>query len=229
MPASSSPELADPSACRNPADGDRGWGYGGAVDADDVRLAAAACRSALSPTLELDWTVSAGDLNLAVCEVVAHLGDTLLWYAADLAAGPVELSTMDLRVRPAAPPSRLLDTVVAHAAVLTAVVASAAPGARGWHPAGPADASGFAAMACDEILVHTADAATGLGRPFVPDPALAAGVLHRLFPWAPEDEDPWAALLWCNGRTALGDRPRRCGWRWHCAPIDEWDGQQPVG
>jgi hypothetical protein len=227
MPASSSPELGD-----RPPDlpiGTGEWGYGDAVDADDVRLGAAACRSALSPTLELDWTIPAGDLNLAVCEVVAHIADTLLWYAADLAAGPVELSTMDLRVRPATQPSRLLHTVVTHAAVLAAVVASAAPGARGWHPAGLADASGFAAMACDEILVHTADAATGLGRPFVPDPALAAGVLHRLLPWGPEDEDPWAALLWCNGRTALGDLPRRCVWRWHCAPLDEWDGQQPVG
>jgi hypothetical protein len=33
----------------------------------------------------------------------------------------------------------------------------------------------------------------------------------RLFPDAP-DGDPAAALLWCTGRIALPDRPRRTGW-----------------
>jgi hypothetical protein len=59
------------------------------------------------------------------------------------------------------------------------------------------------------ILVHTADAAAGLGMPFAPDPVLAARVVRRLFPWAPGHSDPWAVLLWSNGRAPLGERPRR--------------------
>ena len=54
--------------------------------------------------------------------------------------------------------------------------------ARGFHPAGPADPSGFAGMACDEILVHTYDAGTGLEESFSLDPRLARRLLRRLFP-----------------------------------------------
>ncbi|WP_433288506.1 maleylpyruvate isomerase N-terminal domain-containing protein [Pseudonocardia sp. CA-142604] len=198
------------------------------MDATDLREAAAVCAAVLGETRGQDWSGPAGDLRMSVAETVAHVGDTLLWYAADAAAGPSELSTMDLRVRPETPPAGLLATVQAHAAVLAAVVTVTPASERGWHPAGLADASGFAAMGCDEILVHTADAAAGLGVPFAPDPALAARVVHRLFPWAPGHPDPWAVLLWCNGRAPLGERPRREGWRWHCAPLDEWDGSDPA-
>jgi hypothetical protein len=41
------------------------------------------------------------------------------------------------------------------------------------------------------------------------------------------DDDPWRLLLWANGRIALGERPRLQRWRWHCAPLSEWDGQPP--
>jgi mycothiol maleylpyruvate isomerase-like protein len=41
-----------------------------------------------------------------------------------------------------------------------------------------------------------------------------------LFPEAPTDEDPWATLLWANGRTALGELPRRDTWKWRCTPLD---------
>ncbi|MGH2728617.1 MAG: hypothetical protein ACRDKS_16725, partial [Actinomycetota bacterium] len=57
---------------------------------------------------------------------------------------------------------------------------------------------------------------------------VCARVLARLFPWAPRDAEPWAALLWANGRAPLGDRPRQSGeWVWHCKPLAEWDGTDP--
>lgn len=99
--------------------------------------------------------------------------------------------------------------------------------ARGFHPFGTADPSGFAAMACDELLVHTDDAARGLGLAFEPDPTRCERTLRRLFPWAPDDVDPWTALRWANGRLALPGRPRLERWRWHCAPLEEWDGRSP--
>jgi hypothetical protein len=44
------------------------------------------------------------------------------------------------------------------------------------------DASGFAALACDEMLLHTNDIALGLGTTFDPSRDVCARVLARLFP-----------------------------------------------
>jgi hypothetical protein len=82
-------------------------------------------------------------------------------------------------------------------------------------------------MGCDELLVHTYDIGRALGFDVRPDRDLAERVLRRLFPWAPDHVDPWVGLLWANGRVPLGDRPRLERWRWHCAPLDEWDGSMP--
>jgi hypothetical protein len=119
----------------------------------------------------------------------------------------------------------LLTIVEALAAVLAEVARAAPPEARGYHGAGMADAEGFVAMGCEEILIHTADIAQGLGLSFRPPDELTARVLRRLFPWAPTDGDPWAELRWASGRIALPDRPRLGpDWYWHCAPLAEWDG-----
>jgi hypothetical protein len=88
-----------------------------------------------------------------------------------------------------------------------------------------ADASGFAAMGCDEILVHGYDLATGLDLAYDPPAAAAEATLRRLFPWAPTDTDPWATLLWANGRAALGEQPPEKRWLWQCAPLAEWNGE----
>jgi hypothetical protein len=109
------------------------------------------------------------------------------------------------------------------------VVDATPPGTRGWHPFGLADASGFAAMACDELLVHSDDAARGLGVPFAPPDELAEATLRRLFPWAPDGVEPWPGLRWANGRADLPGQPRQVDWRWHCAPLEEWDGLNPAG
>jgi hypothetical protein len=117
---------------------------------------------------------------------------------------------------------RVLDT----AARMMALVATASPAsARGYHEGGMADASGFVAMAIDEVIVHGADAAAGLGIPYDPPELLARKVVDRLFPWAPVDTDGWTALLWANGRRPLPGLPEiRPNWSWQCAPLDEWEG-----
>ncbi|TMR24278.1 hypothetical protein ETD86_05040 [Nonomuraea turkmeniaca] len=172
-----------------------------------------------TPIPGMDWTVA---------RTAAHISDCLLWYATDFAAGEQELSTTDIRVRPESKPDELISTMTTYSTVLARVVDGAAPGARGWHPFGLADASGFAAMACNEMLVHTNDVASGFDRAFLPPEQPAMATLRRLFPWAPADTPPWATLLWANGRTDLPGQERQVRWKWHCAPLAEWNGVNPM-
>jgi uncharacterized protein (TIGR03083 family) len=149
---------------------------------DDVRATAAVCRAFLAGTLGRDWTAPIPGMSWTVAEAVAHVAQGLLWYAVDLSAGPRELRTTELRVRPDSPPADLLTTIDAHAAVLAATIDAAPADARGWEPWGLPDPDGFAAVACDELLIHTDDAARGLGLAFTPPAAQAEATLRRLFP-----------------------------------------------
>jgi hypothetical protein len=112
------------------------------------------------------------------------------------------------------------------AAILEHVVRGSPPSVRAFHPAGMADPSGFAAMGCDEILIHTADITAGFSIAWQAPSDLSRRVVARLFPWAPRECDPWQALLWANGRIALPGLGRQDeNWYWHYAPLDEWNGQ----
>lgn len=184
------------------------------------------CTSFLAGAVAADWTVPIPEMEMSVAAAVAHSADSCLWYAIDLSARGKDLQLVEHRVKPDGAPQDLLDTVTAYAAVAAAVIDAAPPTARGFHPMGMADPSGFAAMAADEMLVHTDDAARGLGRTFTPPPPLAEAVLRRLFPWAPPQGDPWELLRWANGRIPMAGEPRLEGWAWHCAPLEEWDGRR---
>jgi hypothetical protein len=197
-------------------------------DSSTVRQVADLCAGFLAGSVAEDWTVAVPDLKWSVAETVAHAAEACLWYAIDLSAQGKDLVAVEHRVKTDVSASELIDTMTGYASVTAAVIDWAPSGVRGFHPMGMADASGFAAMACDEMLIHTDDAARGLGRSFDPEPALAEDVLRRLFPWTVVDGDPWPLLLWSNGRTAVGHRPRLEKWRWHCAPLDEWNGETPA-
>jgi Mycothiol maleylpyruvate isomerase N-terminal domain len=198
------------------------------VTGDDVLTAAGHVRRVLEPTLERNWRVAIPGLEFTVTSVVAHVCVACLWYSVDMWSGSdngaFEVSAVD-----DAPNERLLTSLVAGAHVLSAGIDGAPPTLRGFHPFGSPDPDGFAAMACDELLVHGDDAARGLGEPFAPDDRLAASVLARLFPWHHVDagETAWDVLRWANGRIELPGRPRVGRWRWHCAPLREWDGTAP--
>lgn len=198
------------------------------LDALHVRLVAMVCTNFLESAVEADWDVPVPDLDLTVAGVVAHAAEGCLWYAIDLAAQGADLRAVEHRVKVDEPNKDLVDTMRSYARVVAAVIENTPDSTRGFHPMGAADPSGFAAMTCDELLIHTDDAARGLNLSFCPPGDLALAVLQRLFPWVEPTGDAWDLLRWANGRIALGEHERLSEWAWHCAPIDNWNGEIPT-
>lgn len=170
------------------------------LNSEDVITAAEQCAELLRTPADQDWSVRVPDLEWTVWETVAHIGDALLWYSLVHAAGGFTVNTA--------------------ARALAGQLACSPPETRGYHGWGTPDPEGYAAMACDELLIHTDDVARTFGATFEPDPNLCARVLDRLFVDVP-DAPPWDALRWANGRIALPDHPRRNQWRWYATPPGE--------
>ena len=192
---------------------------------DDLRAAGAAVQELFARVP--DGAVPVPTLGTDAVGVAAHITSCLTWYATDLVAGADEATAFELVRQPDASLAEVLIQLRAATEVLARVVDAAGPDERGFHDWGLADASGFAGMGCAELLLHAGDLADDQGLAWTPPPGLAAATRARLFPWAPADVDPWAALLWATGRGELPGRDPVTTWRWHCAPLDEWDGTQP--
>ena len=199
---------------------------------DDLPATAALCRDTLTPWLDRDWGVPAGDLEWSCRRTLDHIIDVQIFLGGNAA---MRSGSRVLPARNGDPHARLpdmLDAVVTTATMLEWVCAGMEPGERGFHPAGQADAEGFRAQGCAEILQHTYDIAKGFGETFRAPEDLSERIVARLFPWAPgEDEhsDRWEVLLWCSGRIALPDRERLDpDWWIQAAPLDEWSGERKV-
>lgn len=185
-----------------------------------VTLATDEMHRALQPALDRDWSVAAGDLSWSCRQTAVHVADDLFSYASQVTAQPSQgYLPIEVMVDDDAPPEAHLRCVVMCGELLRLAVAAAAPGTRGWHPYGTADPVGFAAMGVVEVLVHTHDLTRGLGLDWTPPRSLSERVLERLFPEAPAG-DPSLSILWCTGRTALGDRARLTQWRWDSSVRD---------
>jgi hypothetical protein len=199
------------------------------MDADDVTRTVTLAREALSGAADLDWQVPAGTLRWTCWETVEHMSDVLFGYAAQISAAPSARTTYVpfgwQRRRDGAPevtvygdlekgPSGLLDVLDSCGALLAAMVATVPPDRISFHYYGSSDASGFAAMGVVEVLVHTHDAAAGLGVAWTPPADLCAGALRRLFPDAPAGGDPWGTLLDVTGRGAVALE----SWKWDGTP-----------
>lgn len=196
------------------------------LEPDHLSQVAGACREALAETSGQDWSVPAGDLDWSCRRTLDHLSDVMLFYAVHLASRATFRLPAPRDGAPARTVPELLEIGMTTAYVLADVARAAPADARGFHPAGMADASGFIAMACTEWLVHTSDILAGLDHDFSAPSTLVSPVLARIFPWAPADiPDRWAVFRYETGRAPVGDRPRRdANWYWHCAPLSEWDG-----
>ena len=192
---------------------------------EDLRAAGAAVHELFGRVP--DGAAAVPSLGTDAVGVAAHITSCLTWYAHDLVAGPVEVSAFDLVRRPDADLAETCLQLAAATEVLARVVEASGPGERGFHPWGLADAAGFAAMGCAELLLHAGDVAGDHGLDWTPPSRLAGATRARLFPWAPADADPWSALLWATGRGDLPGREPVTSWRWHAAPLEDWDGTQP--
>lgn len=191
----------------------------------DIEVAADLVVATLAPAVDADWSVPASGLDWDVRKTVFHAAASVTYYAGHLASQTTAWLPLILDVAIEATNEQLLRLLPAAARMLSIVAAASPDAARAYHEGGMADTSGFLAMAIDEVIVHGADAANGLGLTYDPPDELARKVVDRLFPWAPSDTPTWPTLLWANGRASLPgqpDRPRN--WGWQCAPLDEWDG-----
>ncbi len=205
----------------------------GPVTADDVALAVRLSVHTLGKVPADGWERPAGELTWSCWETVEHLADDLFAYALQL--GPVtpplttHVPVSWRQERPDGPtstvfvartegPAGLLQALEACGALLVAMVRVTAPEVRAHHGFGASDPEGFGAMGVVEALVHTHDVAAAFGLPWQPPADLCARTLHRLFPDAPADAEPWPALLWSTGRIELPGRARLEKWRWHGEP-----------
>jgi hypothetical protein len=203
------------------------------VTASDVTLAARLAAAALGNAPAEAWASQAGPLEWDCWETVEHIADCLFAYATQLTPATPEGGYIPIAMTSSRPggadsaihvdrekgSASLLQALEACGALLVAMITTASPDTRAWHPYGTSDPEGFAAMGVAEILVHGNDAAKGLGVPWDPPADLCARVLTRLFPDTPADALPWAALLWATGRADLPERPRLNDWRWYSEPL----------
>ncbi|GLZ80251.1 hypothetical protein Afil01_50580 [Actinorhabdospora filicis] len=190
---------------------------------DDLRAALSAATAALS-TVD-DWTAPAGTLSWTRWETAEHLASDLLYYATQLATGERSLgqpTAYDQLARPGSDCAQMvalkpetgtpgvLRAIGGGGVLLLAILAATTPATRARHPWGDGDPGGFTAMAIVELLLHAWDIAGAVDAPV----GVTARALARLFPGAPADADPWAALLWSTGRGELAGRARVAKWRW---------------
>lgn len=203
----------------------------GPVTAANVDHAVTLALATLGKADAPDWRVPAGTLEWDCWETVEHMSDDLFAYATQLGpkmpplSEPVPFACSARRLGgpqgaifadPDAGPDGLLQVLEATGALLTAMVATAAPVSEGPRPFGVPDPAGFAAAAgVVEVLVHTHDVSRGFGLPWTPPGDLCGRALGRMFPHAPTDTDPWLTLLWATGRGQLAGHPAVTSWRWH--------------
>ena len=174
--------------------------------------------AALASYTDLDWQqVPAAGLEWSCWKTALHMVDCLYFYAMQVVNGdPETYVCTELALDNSASPPRLLAALSAHAELLHRIARSAGPDLRAHHNYGVSDAAGFAAMGVVETVIHTFDVVRGLNPAdsWRPPAALAAPVIARLFPEAPGG-DATDVLLYCCGRTALGELPQQAeDWQW---------------
>lgn len=197
------------------------------VTADDVVASTHAVLTAFRRHADADWTVPAGSLEWTCFETAEHIAEVGLVYGAQLALAKQEPRYVRLfpRKLPEVIPDEVMESIAAAFRILELTTRASGPEVRVYHPYGMADAEGYAAMGCAELLNHGHDVVTGLGGTFAPPAEICDRVTARLFPDLPTTDgvDPWARLLAATGRATLPRQGGSQSWRYQPAPPVEGD------
>lgn len=201
------------------------------VTSEHVATAGELVIAFLEPLASRDWSAPIPDLVWNCQRTMQHLINTQVFYAMLIASRATQ--SIPYARGPAAAdglqPAELLKELRGTTALIAAVLRGAPSDARFVFSEQLADRTGFAAVACDELLIHGWDIGRGLSASFTAPDELTNLILGRLFPWAPSQAAPWSVFLWCNGRAAGPDRARlQPEWPRWVAPLDEWDGSDPT-
>jgi hypothetical protein len=194
------------------------------ITAADVERASASAIAALTPALDADWSVRAGDVDWTCRATLEHIASDLVAYAALLTAAATDgYPPFDVVLDEDAGPAGYLQVLRASAGILSAAVQTAPPGIRVWHSFGTADVEAVAGMGVLEILLHTEDLCRGLGLTWAPPEDLCRRTAARMFPHAPLDQPAdhtsWVTLLWATGRGERNGQPHQSTWRWRNEPL----------
>ncbi len=201
----------------------------GAVRMNDDDLMAAAELVFEFLDTERDWDRTIDHVGWTGRQTVAHLAEVSMNYTLALGGRWTSAWPTMPSVDPGTEIGQLLTLARAGTAALDTVISTCPADVRAFHATGMADPDGFAAMMVDELLVHASDVAATHGETLQPPSDLVRRLLDRLFPWWPQEVDPWSALLWANGRSDLPNSPGLGeAWVWHSAPVAHWDGDMPL-
>jgi hypothetical protein len=163
--------------------------------------AAAVAVAALEPGIDADWSVAAGGLEWSVDQTIAHMTGAPGKYALYLSSRSTRYVAVRVWPTDDATRQERLEAIGACAAALAGAVATAPPGAAGFHVTGMRTAGQFLAMACEELLIHAYDVTCGLGLPYEPPGELCRLVIEHCYPGQAITQRPvWPFLVWLSGR-----------------------------
>ncbi|MFH8609197.1 GNAT family N-acetyltransferase [Streptomyces sp. NPDC018029] len=188
---------------------------------DRIDEAVAHAAGVLRAAADRDWSAKADDLDWSCLQTAEHIAGCHIAYAGQLTGRATDgYVPFETTLDEGTDPEGAIRAIEAAGAILSAVVRTTPRGVRAYHPypSGAADATGFAAMAVAEVLLHTYDIAHTLGVDAEPPAELCASVLAHLFPHVPPalaGTTPWTTLLGATGRGTLPGRAPVTQWRWH--------------
>jgi hypothetical protein len=190
------------------------------ITSHDLLEAADHCAAGLLRAASIGWSAPVPGLDWDVRTTIEHLVDVLGFYTLHLVAASPGRLRVDVTCHADISNDEVVHMLTIEAGGLATAARVLEPTTQAFHFHGTTDVSGFLALACSELLVHTGDAFRGLGGVLEPRPDLAAKVLQRLFPSAPSDADPWRTLQWATGRGRLPGLPEvGPDWSYRTAPL----------
>ena len=166
---------------------------------------------ALTEVVDADWTTRAGVLEWSCWRTVDHMVDCLFSYALQIGARAPSgyLPFEELHAKPEATPLDLVAGLRSVTALLVAVVRDSPGTVTASDGALELGLSDWCARAAYELVLHTHDVVSGLGRDLDPPLELCRVILESDALWMLDREqarrgsDPWASLLFGSGRPGV--------------------------